>query len=60
MKYLTKLGFGSEFRWVDQKAGVVAVWVLASLTPRQLAMQEAMRKAVAGGRPRPGRRKKQK
>jgi hypothetical protein len=56
---LTKLGMGSEFRWIDQKAGTVRAYVLAELSPRQKSMAVLMQAKAAAGKAM-GRPKKRK
>jgi hypothetical protein len=56
---LTKMGMGSEFRWIDQKAGTVKAYVLAELSPRQKSMAVLMQAKAAAGKAM-GRPKKRK
>lgn len=58
-RFLTKLGMGSEFRWIDQKAGTVRAWVLAELSPRQKSMATRMKALAAEGKlGRPAKKRK--
>lgn len=61
-RFLTRLGMGSEFRWIDRKEGTVKAWVLPELSARQRVMSARMkeRAEVAPKAPAPVARKKRK